>query len=104
MAYSKNKYPLYNTRRWRRRAKTQLALHPLCVYCLEQGIVAPADVADHIVPHKCDAHLFFYGALQSLCDACHNSTKQQEEQQGFGRAIGLDGYPVDVRHPFNSAS
>jgi 5-methylcytosine-specific restriction protein A len=96
--YSKNKCKLYDTKRWVRKARTQLALHPLCVYCLEQGLVVPADVADHIVPHKGDAHLFFYGRLQSLCHACHSGTKQQEEHQGFHREIGLDGWPTDPNH------
>jgi 5-methylcytosine-specific restriction enzyme A len=103
MTYSKHN-KLYDTKRWRRRAKTQLAFHPLCAYCLQQGLVVPATCADHIEPHKGDARLFFYGALQSLCDACHSGLKQQEEHQGFNREIGLDGYPVDARHPFNSAS
>jgi 5-methylcytosine-specific restriction protein A len=104
--YSKHKFKfkLYDTKRWVRRAKAQLAFHPLCAYCLQQGLVVPATCADHIEPHKGDAHAFFYGALQSLCDACHSGLKQQEEEHGFNRAIGLDGYPVDERHPFNSVS
>jgi 5-methylcytosine-specific restriction enzyme A len=102
MTYSRSK--LYDTKRWRRKARTQLAIHPLCAYCLQQGLVVPATCADHIVPHKGDAHAFFYGQLQSLCDACHSGLKQQEEKHGFGKAIGIDGYPIDARHPFNSAS
>jgi 5-methylcytosine-specific restriction protein A len=104
MTHSKSKYKLYDTRRWRRKAKTQLTLHPLCAYCLQQGLVVPADCADHIVPHKGDAFLFFYGQLQSLCHACHSGSKQSEEHHGFGKAIGVDGYPVDERHPFNRSA
>lgn len=69
--------------------------------CLEKGIVMAANVADHIEPHRGNYQLFFYGRLQSLCHAHHNSTKQQIETHGFATEIGLDGFPVDGNHPFH---
>jgi hypothetical protein len=39
------------------------------------------------------------GELQSLCFACHNSTKKKIEQRGYDPAIGADGLPLDPKHP-----
>jgi hypothetical protein len=99
--YRKPKFKLYDTKRWVRRARTHLAHHPLCVYCLDHGTVVPAQVADHVVPHKEDPYLFWYGELQSLCHTCHSGPKQIKEHCGFVRDIGLDGYPIDPHHPCN---
>lgn len=66
---------------------------------MKKGLVVPAQVADHVMPHRGDYHLFWFGQLQSLCVNCHNSTKQQLEDKGFINDIGIDGWPVDGRHP-----
>ncbi len=91
----------YSNRRWARRARLQLKLEPLCRMCLADGVVAPAEVADHVVPHKGDAALFWRGELQSLCKAHHDSSKAQIEAKGFVDDIGADGWPVDRSHPVN---
>jgi 5-methylcytosine-specific restriction enzyme A len=95
---------LYDNPRWRKRSKQHLRQHPLCTYCLQEGQVTQAKVADHIVPHHGDARLFFYGDLQSLCWPHHRSTKQQQEKIGFSKDIGLDGWPIDPNHPANQPS
>lgn len=92
---------LYN-RAWRRRSRHQLKTHPLCVYCLEEGVHTPATVSDHVIPHKGNVELFRFGELQSLCVDHHNSRKQRLECHGFDSKIGLDGWPVDPNHPANS--
>ena len=38
----------YSTARWVRIRKHQLLEHPLCKYCLERGIVTPAEICDRI--------------------------------------------------------
>jgi hypothetical protein len=101
MSYPKNKFKLYDTKRWVRRARTHLTHHPLCVMCLDHGSVVPAQVADHIAPHKEDPYSFWYGELQSLCHTCHSGPKQIKEHCGFMRDIGIDGYPIDPDHPAN---
>ncbi|WP_312009777.1 HNH endonuclease [Bradyrhizobium australafricanum] len=61
---------------------------------MQQEVVEPAKVADHIKPHRGNAELFFDpNNLQSLCAACHDSTKQRIElgQVGFGS----DGWPLE---------
>jgi len=89
----------YQHRSWRRRRKQQLAQQPFCAICLAQGRSTAACVVDHVIPHRGDRTAFKLGQLQSLCESCHNSTKQQIEKHGFVRDIGLDGKPVDKRHP-----
>ena len=87
----------------RKRAKYQLMIEPLCRFCQQAGRVEPARIADHVVPHRGDWNLFRLGDLQSLCDHCHNAIKRRIEDNGesenYSRAIGLDGFPTDARHP-----
>ena len=87
-------HPWYKTTRWHRRRLTQLRREPLCRYCQAGGYVVPATVADHVVPHRGDAHLFWHGPLQSLCAQHHSRTKQAEEGGRLVPQVGLDGYPV----------
>jgi len=35
----------------------------------------------------------------SLCEECAAVTKRHIEQRGYRFDIGLDGYPLDPRHP-----
>jgi hypothetical protein len=51
----------YSLQRWRKRAKHQLRLEPLCRICLEHGLVSPATIADHIEPHGGDWNKFLLG-------------------------------------------
>jgi hypothetical protein len=69
--------------------------------CLERNIIKAATIADHIVPHRYNPELFWFGALQSLCVDHHNGLKQYLEHKGFSDEIGSDGYPIDPKHPFN---
>ena len=73
----------------------------MCALCLAQNVVTSATVADHVIPHRGDEKLFWWGKLQSLCQSCHSKTKQQAERIGFSTAVGPDGYPTDPLHPAN---
>src|SRR6188508_3869950 len=86
---------LYDSRRWRKLAKQQLQNHPLCKICLQNGLVEPATVVDHVIPHKGNRESFFLGAIQSLCRPCHDGTKQMIEKRGYDTTIGFDGWPID---------
>ena len=81
--------------------RAQLRKEPLCAYCLRKGLVTAATVADHIVPHKGDARSQWTGPLQSLCHSCHVGEKAVEEHRGYSDQIGLDGLPIDPKHPIN---
>jgi 5-methylcytosine-specific restriction protein A len=89
----------YQLERWRKLAKAQLRREPLCARCLDAGRVTLAKVADHVVAHGGDWNRFLLGELQSLCASCHSGAKQFEEVHGYYRDIGLDGFPLDPRHP-----
>jgi hypothetical protein len=93
--------PWYHKARWKRRKRHQLKVHPLCKMCLDRGVVNPATVVDHVIPHKGNFNAFFLGDLQSLCKDHHDGAKQWEEKRGYARDIGEDGFPIDRRHPFN---
>ena len=90
----------YNAR-WRKARATYLQTHPLCERCKAQGRVKAATVVDHKQPHKGDTALFWdRNNWAALCLNCHNSAKQSEERLGYSKTVGIDGWPVDQRHPF----
>lgn len=89
----------YDKRGWRRCAALQLRIQPLCEICLADHRITSATLADHIIPHRGDMHLFWTGKLQSLCGHCHSSIKAKREQRGFSDEIGVDGWPLDPNHP-----
>jgi len=84
---------------WLKRQRHQLRVQPLCEFCLQEGRLTPASVADHVEPHGGDYTKFRLGKLQSLCASCHSSTKAIVEKRGYDPAIGADGMPLDPRHP-----
>lgn len=68
---------------WQRARRRWLRAFPYCAKC-----GAPANVVDHIVPHKGDPKLFWNESnWQSLCSSCHNSGKQSEERRGEGSRL-----------------
>jgi 5-methylcytosine-specific restriction endonuclease McrA len=89
----------YGQRRWRRRARAQLISEPWCKLCADHGIAKAAFAADHVTPHRGDYWQFHTAPLQSLCKDCHDSAKRFEESRGFTPGCGLDGFPLDPRHP-----
>lgn len=89
---------LYDTKRWKARRLYQLGIEPLCRLCQERGVLTPATIADHIVPHRGDVTMFFEGELQSLCKRCHDGTKQHQERTGVLRGCDAQGKPLDPGH------
>ena len=89
----------YGLLRWKKRRRAQLRVHPLCAICLQRNLVVPATTVDHVEPHQGDRHKFEFGTLQSLCTLCHDSVKRTIEQRGYSTEIGVDGWPIDARHP-----
>jgi 5-methylcytosine-specific restriction endonuclease McrA len=77
---------------WVRARGRFLAAHPLCVMCQARGRLTPANVVDHIVPHRGDQVLFWDTAnWQSLCTPCHNGPKRLLEQAAERRARANSG-------------
>jgi len=65
-------------RTWRRLRQRVIAEQPLCVRCLERGIVRPADLVHHIVPISVDPTLRLAPRnLQPLCRDCHGEVHRR---------------------------
>ena len=92
----------YRSRDWWKLRSQRLKAEPWCRFCRQAGVVTPAEIADHIQPHRGDKRIFFDQTnLQSLCKRCHDKTKQGIETRGYDTRLGPDGLPNDPRHPFN---
>lgn len=80
--------PMYN-HQWVKVRARFLKENPLCLECYKQGRITPANVVDHITPHKGDERLFWdQSNYQPLCKKCHD-TKTAKEDGGFGRVGGI---------------
>jgi 5-methylcytosine-specific restriction protein A len=91
---------LYKKAEWINGRIIQLKKFPLCALCGE-----PANVVHHKVAHDGDERLFFDTSnWESLCKRCHDSDEQSEEIRGHSTRLGLDGWPVDARHPANGGA
>lgn len=88
---------LYDTARWKRLRLMRLSSEPLCRLCKTRfKRVTPANVCDHIKPHKGNEVLFYdYANTQSLCKPCHDIHKHRAEIGALERPeFGADGYPI----------
>lgn len=94
---------LYATTRWKKSRLQFLGAHPLCEPCEKRKRLTPATVVNHRKPHKGDEALFWdEGNWQATCAPCHNGPIKSAEMSGrdYDSAVGVDGFPVDPRHPF----
>lgn len=65
------------TSRWQRISRQYLRQHPLCARCGR-----PAQVVDHIVPHRGREQLFWDESnWQALCKACHDRKTGEEDSR-----------------------
>lgn len=72
------------TKEWAKARLAYLHQHPLCVHCFEQQKLTPANVVDHVIPHRGDMRLFWDESnWAALCASCH-SAKTVREDGGFG--------------------
>lgn len=79
-------------RRLQKRNKILADQQPLCVMCLEEGLISPGEESDHEVP------LFKGGAddesnLRRLCKPHHK--EKTKADLNVKPQIGLDGWPID---------
>lgn len=59
--------------KWRIARKRYLRKNPLCVKCMAEGVITPATVVDHIIPHRGNQKLFWDESnWQPLCKNCHD--------------------------------
>lgn len=77
---------LYGTARWKSARLQFLRDNPLCVHCLEVGLLETATDVDHIEPHKGDRVKFFDREnWQALCHSCHSRKTAREVFAGRRR-------------------
>jgi 5-methylcytosine-specific restriction protein A len=102
MPYKSNQYKNFiRSRAWRRLRAHHLMSNPLCVFCHAKGISRLADQVDHIRPCMDDVALQRDPSnLRSLCAECH-APLRHDNVRGYSTEVGLDGYPIDPRHPAN---
>lgn len=91
----------YKTSTWQTLRSIQLRAQPLCERCMKRGRITSATTVNHVIPHKGDWTLFVAGPFESLCKRCHDDDVQGEEARGYSDEIGIDGTPIDPKHPFN---
>jgi 5-methylcytosine-specific restriction protein A len=75
------------TSKWQRYSRAFLKRNPLCVCdeCKKLPVPLPAQVTDHIIPHKGDSKLFWDKSNhQALNKRCHDR-KTAKYDGGFGR-------------------
>lgn len=74
-------------RRWRKAREWFLRRNPLCVECLRNGILTPATVVDHVIPHRGDPTLFWDQTnWQALCKPCHDRKTALEDGRWSARS------------------
>lgn len=79
-------------------------MQPMCMCPHCKGKALPANVVDHIQPHRGDSRLFWNpDNLQSMNKQCHDRYKQSLERGGHGFDQGCDesGVPLSDDHPWN---
>lgn len=88
---------------WQKARLVFLEEHPLCSFCLLRGEVVAATVVDHKIPHRgCEKLFWDKNNWQSLCQCCHDSTKQAIEKRGYSLEVDASGWPIDGEHPANA--
>ena len=79
-----------------------LSDNPICSRCDALGYTVLAGVVHHVTPHKGDEALFHApDNLQALCKTCHDGPVREAELRGYETTIGVNGFPIDPRHPAN---
>lgn len=94
----------YKSPAWAIRRKHQLAEHPTCALCDQEGVmrIRQRMIVDHHPAHNEDYQAFFFGPLRTLCKHHHDTIAQADEARGFSLEVGEDGWPTDPQNPFVS--
>lgn len=67
---------------WRKARAEFLEANPLCVMCEGLGVIEPARIVDHKIPHRGDQAVFWDRSnWQGLCTNHHSSDKQRDENR-----------------------
>jgi len=103
--YRKQAAKWYKSKQWQQLRSAQLTKQPYCQCPHHKGKTMPANVVDHITPHRGNKSLFFnVRNLQSMLKRCHDKYKQSQEKGGSGFMQGCDeqGNPLSAAHDWYS--
>ncbi len=82
--------------RWGKASRLHRQENPLCRYCERVGLIVPADLVDHLYPHRGDEIIFWCDYFWvSSCQPCHRGFKQSLEADGdvaldnLARSLGM---------------
>jgi 5-methylcytosine-specific restriction protein A len=93
---TQGRWSAYDSDRWRTERRLFLSERPLCLGCEAVGVVAPAEVVDHIVPHQGNEVIFWdRSRWQSCCKWHHDAVKQTLELRFAKGAIGAADLRLD---------
>lgn len=82
---------------WDKASAGHLRNHPLCDYCALIGVVKPANLTDHLYPHRTYPGVFWLKVYWiSSCDDCHSGFKQRVERKG---RAALDSLAIQLGLP-----
>lgn len=91
--------------KWQKARLTFLAANPVCIRCEARGIMTPATVVNHRIPHRGDLKLFWNRRnWEAVCKPHHDGEIQSEERSGIVRGVDASGRPTDPSHPWNRKS
>lgn len=75
----------YHMARWTRESKVFREKHPLCARCLEQGLLVPSEVVDHIIPVAVYPDFWDKTNWQALCRKCNIEKGNKDKRLINGR-------------------
>jgi 5-methylcytosine-specific restriction enzyme A len=85
---------------WQRARLVHLSESPVCVCCQANGVIVPATMVDHVVPHKGNPDVFWNKAdWQSLCDWCHKAIKASVEYSWLNKQATIASLRLNRKHP-----
>ena len=88
------------TSRWDKARTAYIRKHPFCVCCEAQGRIHPAQLVDHIEPHKGDMDKFWdAGNWQGLCEWCDKNIKRVIENRFLQGRAARNELKLDYRIP-----
>lgn len=77
--------PIHYGSKWDKYAKQYKLENPLCVNCLERGIVKPSEEVHHVIPVNEAPELMFEASnLKALCIPCHKQEDNERRRSNRG--------------------
>jgi 5-methylcytosine-specific restriction endonuclease McrA len=79
---SRTRDEFYHTSRWTKESRAFRQANPLCMQCKREGIIAPSEVTDHIIPKNICKDPWDRNNWEALCKR-HNLAKGAQDKKHF---------------------